>query len=50
MSFAKQLAKLTNLGILDHDGSLLGLRRGPTVVKRAGGEEEGILIVAGREF
>ncbi len=25
MSFAKQLAKLANLGILDHDGSLLEL-------------------------
>jgi len=29
MSFAKQLAKLANLGILDHDGSLLGLRKEP---------------------
>ena len=29
ISFAKQLAKLANLGILDHDGSLLGLRKEP---------------------
>jgi hypothetical protein len=29
MSFAEKLAKLANLGILDHDGSLLGLRKEP---------------------
>jgi len=29
MSFAEELAKLANLGIRGHDGSLLGLRREP---------------------
>jgi hypothetical protein len=29
MSFAEKPAKFANLGILDHDGSLLGVRREP---------------------
>src|SRR5208282_6644023 len=33
MFFAEELAKLANLGILDHDGSLLG-RRGNHIVNR----------------
>jgi hypothetical protein len=29
MPFAEKVAKLANLNVLDHDGSLLGLRREP---------------------
>jgi hypothetical protein len=52
MSFAEELAKLANLGILDHDGSLLGLRGNHIVNRQArgGGNSNcrwaGILIVA----
>src|SRR5208283_4004947 len=52
MSFAEELAKLANLGILDHDGSLLGFRGNHIVNRRArgGGNSNcrwaGILIVA----
>src|SRR5271157_5286096 len=52
MSFAEELAKLANLGILDHDGSLLGFRGNHIVNRQArgGGNSNcrwaGILIVA----
>src|SRR5208282_303879 len=52
MFFAEELAKLANLGILDHDGSLLGLRGNHIVNRQArgGGNSNcrwaGILIVA----
>src|SRR5271157_5592244 len=52
MFLAEELAKLANLGILDHDGSLLGLRGNHIVNRQArgGGNSncrwEGILIVA----
>jgi hypothetical protein len=37
MFFAEELAKLANLGILDHDGSLLGLRGNHIVNRQARG-------------
>ena len=52
MSFAEKLAKLANLGVLDHGGSLLGSGGNHIVNRRArgGGNSncrwEGILIVA----
>jgi hypothetical protein len=52
MFFAEELAKLANLGILDHDGSLLGLGGNHIVNRQARGEGNsncrwaGILIVA----
>src|SRR5271157_4764411 len=52
MFFAEELAKLANLGIFDHDGSLLGLRGNHIVNRQArgGGNSNcrwaGILIVA----
>jgi hypothetical protein len=40
MTFAEKLAKFANLGILDHGGSLLGVRREPESEQTGEGRRE----------